>query len=126
MIQKVHDTRLSSTTCIFQGETVNIEDGIADIQTNEPVVCAFGKDMSTLAVFKLVIEKDNAFDMPTLSVAIHCCFSAYYIYNITFPQPLSHFLVFLECHVYKMKPSQKPSLSIATLVDSLCRETISI
>ena len=64
------------------------------------------------------------FDMPSLSIAVHCCFSAYYIYNITFPQPISQFMVFLEHYVYKLKPSQKLSLTLSALIESLARETI--
>ena len=72
----------------LQGETLNIEECLEKVEVQVPVVCSFGVDFSELYEFKLAIERDNVFEMPSLSVALHCCFSAYYIYNISYPQPI--------------------------------------
>lgn len=61
---------------------MDLEDSLDEVQTNEPVVLSFGDELSSVSIFKLIVEKDNVFHMPSLSVAVH---SAYYIYNITFP-----------------------------------------
>ena len=76
-------------------------------------------NVDALSDFKLVIEKENVISVPSLSYALHCCFSCYYIYNISFPADSSPIMVFFEKYVYGLNPSKKLSLTASILIDSL-------
>ena len=52
-------------------------------------------------------------------MAVHCCFAAYYIYNISYPPDLNPYLLFLEQHVYRLKLSQKLPLTVSIVMDCL-------
>ena len=67
---------------------------------------------------KLIIEKDNVLSMPSMKIAVHCCFAVYYIFNLTYPTAMAPFLLFLE-HVYGLQISKKFPLCVSTLIDSL-------
>ena len=45
---------------------------------------------------KLMIEKDNVLSMPSMKIAVHCCFAVYYIFNLTYPTAIGPFLLLLE------------------------------
>ena len=59
--------------------------------------------------------------MPSMAIALHCCFAAYYLYNISYPLEFSPVLMFLETYVYGLKASKKLPLSVSLIVDSLER-----
>ena len=44
-----------------------------------PYIAAFGVTIDALTDVKLVIEKENVLSMPSVVVALHCCFACYYI-----------------------------------------------
>ena len=46
--------------------------------------------------FKVVIEGENIFPMPSLICALHFCFAAYYVFNISFPVDFRFVLLFIE------------------------------
>lgn len=66
--------------------------------------------------FKLVIERENIITVSSLSYALHCCFACY---DISFPADSSPVMVFLEKHVYGLRPSKKLSLTASILLDTL-------
>ncbi len=80
---------------------------------------AFGTSFDELSDFKIVIEKENVITMPCLDTAIHCCFAAYYIYNISYPPDLGPLMLFLEQYVYHLKPSHKLPLTVSIIIDCL-------
>ena len=77
---------------------------------------AFGVSSRELTDFK---ENVNILSMPSLATALHCCFAAYYMYNIQYPLEFSSVLLFLEKHVYQLKSSKKLPLSVTVLIDNL-------
>ncbi len=91
------------------------------IECRAPFIAAFGRNKDELVEFKLVIERENILAMPSLNVAVHCCFASYYIYNISYPPDFSSILLFLEQSIYlfNVKPSQKLPLSVSVIIDSL-------
>lgn len=92
---------------------------LKDIEQKAPFIAAFGRTREELSDFKVVIEGENILPMHSLRVALHCCFAAYYIYNISYPPDFGTVMLFLEQYVYKLKPSQKVPLSVCLLIDSL-------
>ena len=42
----------------------------------------FGSTFDDLTDFKVVIEKENILTMPSIDMALKCCFAAYFVYNI--------------------------------------------
>jgi len=114
----------SDMTCLTlpaQGESIDIEESLASMENQAPLIATFGINMDSLTDFKVVIEGENILPMPSLSCALHCCFAAYYIYNITFPSDLKPLMLFLEKYVYNLEPSQKLPLSASIVIDSLER-----
>ena len=67
----------------------------------------------------MVIENDNIISLSSIKTAVHFCFAAYYIFNISFPNVYRPILLFLEKYVYGIKPSQKTPMSVQTLIDSI-------
>ena len=53
----------------------------------------------------MVIENDNIISLSSIKTAVHFCFAAYYILNISFPNVYRPILLFLEKYVYGIKPS---------------------
>lgn len=103
----------------MQGESVSIEESIEGVQRHTPFIVAFGSSDDDLSDTKIVIEKENILSMPTLDMAVHCCFAAYYIFNISYPPDLSPFLLFLEQYIYRLKASQKLPLTVSIVMDCL-------
>ena len=79
----------------------------------------FGLTRTEVKDFKVVIENDNIISLSSIKTALHYCFAAYYVFNISFPNSYRLILLFLEKYVYGMKPSQKTPLSVQTIIDSL-------
>lgn len=98
---------------------MDIEESLESVECKAPYIAAFGPSLDELSEFKVVIEKDNVISMPSVDTALHCCFAAYYIYNITYPPELRPYLLFLEQYVYCLKPSLKLPLTVSIIVDSL-------
>ncbi len=90
------------------------EESFDSIECRTPFIAAFGR----IGGVELVIERENILAMPSLDVAIHCCFASY---NISYPHDFSSILLFLEQSIYlfNVKPSQKLPLSASVIVDSL-------
>ena len=98
---------------------MNIDDALASVDQEAPFIVAFGISSPKLMDFKVIVEKLNILPMPSLATALHCCFAAYYIYNIQFPLEFSSILLFLEKYVYKLRSSKKLPLSVTVLIDNL-------
>lgn len=105
----------------FQGESIGIEDVLEKDERRAPYIAAFGPSDDMLSDFKVVVEKDSIFSMPSIATAVHCAFACYYIYNISFTSDTSPLMLFLEQYVYKLKPSQKMPVSVSIIVDNLER-----
>lgn len=84
-----------------------------------PFIVAFGTTTDDLSDTKIVMERENILSMPSLDMAVHCCFAAYYIYNISYPPDFIPFLMFLEQYIYRLKPSNKLPLTVSLIMDSL-------
>ena len=103
----------------MQGEAIDIEEALESVETHTPYILAFGATQEHLLDIKVIIERENVLPMPSVATALHFCFSAYSVFNISFPQTPSLIVIFLEKYVYGLKPSQKPPLSATVLYDSL-------
>ena len=108
----------------FQGEYVDVEKSISTMDTIAPFIVAFGPSLSNLTEFKVVIEKNNVLTMPDIDTALHCCFAAYYIFNISYTPDFKPFLLFLEKYVYRLTPSCKLPLTVSIVIDSLKKTII--
>ena len=62
------------------------------MEQQTPCIVVFGRTMNEITDVKVVIESINILRMNSLSVAMHCCFASYYIYNISYPSENSAFL----------------------------------
>ena len=85
---------------------------------NAPFIAAFGDGSGDEMEFKLVVEMGNILNMPSLSVALQCCFASYYIYNIAYPVNMTAFMIFLE-YVFSINYTQKVPIQVTTLIDNL-------
>ena len=104
---------------MLQGESLDIDEELHALGCKAPCIVGFGMTRAAASDFKVVIEADNVFPMPTLVSALHYCFAAYYVYNISYPPDFRFVLLFLESYVYGLKPSQKLPLCITVLMDAL-------
>lgn len=98
---------------------MNIGESLDGVDCRAPYIAAFGISFDQLTDFKVVIEKENVLPMPSVAVALHCCFASYYLYNISYPSEFNHIMLFLEQYVYCIKPSRKLPLSVAVIIDCL-------
>ena len=64
---------------------IDIQAAIEDIEHTYPVVVGFGGTMSDLKDPRLIIKKDNVICMPSFLIALQCCVSSYFIFNIKYP-----------------------------------------
>ncbi|CAI8031482.1 hypothetical protein GBAR_LOCUS17865 [Geodia barretti] len=106
---------------IFEGESLDIEECIAGLNTTAPCIAAFGVTRDNIADVKVIVETDNILPVNTLSTSIHVCFACYYIFNISFPPSYKHILLFLEKYVYGLKSSQKLPMSVVLVHDGMER-----
>ena len=77
----------------LQGESIDIDKFLEEVDLAEPYIAAFGVTLDSITDAKLVIEKDNILNTPSLSIAFHCCIASYFLFNISYP-PTS----FLLCY----------------------------
>ena len=104
---------------LLQGESIDIEGSIQELDEKAPCIVGFGLTRSEAMDFKVLIESDNVIPMPSVLTALHYCFAAYYVFNIAFPLQYHLILLFLEKYVYGIKPSQKTPIIVSALIDSL-------
>ena len=71
--------------------------------------------------FKVVIEKENIIEMPSLFVAVQYCFTTYYVMNIAYPSQVNPLMLFLETELFGLKPSSKIPISVTVLRDNLLK-----
>ena len=102
----MHATNNALSTTL-QGESIDINKSLEEVDLAEPYIAAFGVTRDSITDSKLVIEKDNIIKMPSLSIALHCCFASYFLFNISYPPHFIPVMLFLEKYVYGMTPSQK-------------------
>ena len=107
---------------MFQGESLNIQDELQTLECKAPFIVGFGLTRASASDFKVIIEEDNVFSMPSLVAALNYCFATYYVYNISYPPDFRFVLLFLESYVYGLKPSQKLPLSVTGLIDAILTE----
>lgn len=105
-------------TFFFQGEHVTFEDCLAKVDRRAPFIAGFGLTFDGLTDFKVVIENENVLTMPSLEIAVKCCFAAYFVYNISYPPDLTPFLLFME-YVFNLKATKKLPLSVSIMIESL-------
>ena len=112
----------NDVVCVFlKGESVDLKQSLSTLQTTAPCIVAFGLTRCSLSDVKVVIEKTNLLQMPSVSTAIHFCFASYYVFNISFPSDFKFILLFLEKYVYGLKSSQKLPMSVALVHDGMER-----
>lgn len=95
---------------------MNVDDAIIGC-FKSPFVAAFGKNLSTLAD-PIVVVECNTVRMPSVDMAIVCCFFSFYIFNIKYPTSLRALYLFFEC-IFKLKPSSPLPTSVQVLLDSI-------
>ena len=107
---------------LFQGQYLNVDEALKDIQNCHPVITVFGEDLTKLRDPKVVIEKVNVFNMPSVLAAVEYCLSSYYVYNIKYhtdSKPLCFFLEFL----YGINvSSMKLPICVQTSIDGILRQ----
>ena len=59
----------------LQGESINIEESLETVGCHVPFIAAFGLTTDELTDIKLVIEKENILQMPSI-VMVLCCFAS--------------------------------------------------
>ena len=69
---------------------------------------------------KVVIE-DNVLRMSSMLCALYYSVSSYYVFNISYPREFRVLMLFLEKHVYGLKPSFALPLSASVLYDNLLK-----
>ena len=104
----------------LQGEHLDVNDCIKEVGCNAPFIAIFGEEgtSSSSMDIKLVVERGNIQNMPSLSIALQCCIASYYIYNIAYPANMVSFMLFLE-YVFTITFTQKVPIHITTLIDNL-------
>ena len=55
---------------LFQDQYLNVDEALKDIQNCYPVVTVFGEDLTKLRDPKVVVEKTNVFNMPSVLAAV--------------------------------------------------------
>ena len=104
---------------MLQGESIDIDKSLEGVDCAAPFIVAFGVDTDSLTDIKVIIKKNNVIQIPSLATAVHCCFTSYFIFSISYPLHFTPLLLLLE-YIYGMKPSQKKlPISVCTLIDSL-------
>ena len=98
---------------------MNIEERLEEVECCWPYIATFGVPRDELTDFKIVIEKENILPMPSLFIAILCCFSAYFLFNINYPPEFVPTMLFIEQYICKVKPSQRLLVSVSALIDCL-------
>ena len=107
---------------IIKGEYLDVNKCIKEVGCNAPFLVVFIEDKDKVDT-KLVVESVNIFDMPSLKIGVQCCFASYFIYNIAYTPIVAPFLIFLE-HVFDMKFTQKPPISLSYHHNQQLRQTV--
>ena len=82
----------------LQGEyIISLNDAIVGTSCNSPLHCSFGKALADLTDPVVVVEK-TVLRMPSMGMAVVCCFFCYYIYNIQYPPSLRKFFHLFREH----------------------------
>ena len=63
---------------------MDVGESIDSVRFDEPITVAFGEELGSLYDVMLVVE-NNVIRMPNIITAVHCCLTAYYIFNIVYP-----------------------------------------
>ena len=85
-----------------------------------PCIIAFGETRGSPSEMRVVIE-DSVFIVSSISLGLHFCFAAYYVFNLSFPNDFRLPLLYLEKFVYGLKPSSKLPLSLCNFYDNMSR-----
>ncbi len=101
-------------------ESIDISASIQSIQVKSPCIVGFGATLDSVEEIKVVIE-DNVLRMPSMLCALNYCVSSYYVFNISYPREFRVLMLFLEKHVYCLKPSLALPLSATILYDNLLK-----
>ena len=96
-----------------------MEAALEDVEHTHPIVVAFGGDLCTLKDPRLVIEKNNVICVPTFSLAIECCLSSYFVFNIKYPNNSNALCLLLEFMLGIKEFSSKLPLTTQTIIDNL-------
>ena len=73
-----------------------METALGDIDHAHPTVVAFGENLCELTDPRLVIKKNNVICMPSFLLAVKCCLSSYYVFNIKYPSNSNALCLLLE------------------------------
>ena len=71
--------------------------------------------------FKVVAEKENIIEMPSLFAALQYCFAIYYNMNIAYPKETNPLMLFLETQLFGLNASAKMPVSVTVLCDNLSK-----
>ena len=115
--------QLCNSACVtfMQGESVDIESCLADMNIKAPFIAAFGVTRNDISDVKVIVELDNIIPVFDMHTAIHFCFASYYVFNIAYPPSFKNLLIFLERYVYFLKSTTKLPLCVSVLHDGLDR-----
>ena len=86
-----------------------------------PIIIGFGETIDKPTNFKVVAEKDNIFEMPSLFTAIQYRFAIFYNMNIAYPKEMNPLMMILETELFGLKASAKMPVSVTVLRDKLSK-----
>lgn len=86
-----------------------------------PYIVAFGETQDSLTDIKVIMERETIISFSSVSEALHYCFAAYYVFNISYPPPFKSLMIILETYVYGLKATSKEPLTVTIFKDSLKR-----
>ena len=101
-----------STTCFLQDCDVNLESEIRNIDQKAPYLVITGRPGTENSQYFIACEKVVHCDCKSLKDALLDLVLTYYVYDISYPKPLSAFLSFsntlyLELKIGTMFPSRQ-------------------
>ena len=101
---------------------MDVGESIDSVRFDEPFIVSSLWRRTRKSVLMLVVE-NNVISMPNIITAVHCCLTAYYIFNIVYPAQTKSICLLLES-VYSMKPSLKMPLHVQSLLNSLSKISV--
>lgn len=110
-----------STTCFLQDCDVNLESEIRNIEQKAPYLVITGRPGTENSQYFIACEKVVHCDCKSLKDALLDLVVTYYVYDISYPKPLSAFFVFLQHFVFGMKDRQHVPLSASKLWQNLSK-----
>ena len=81
---------------LFQGSYIDVEAALGDIEHAHPIVVGFGENLCELTDPRLVIKKNNVICISSFLLAVECCLSSYYVFNIKYPSNSNALCLLLE------------------------------